>query len=504
MKTSLSILLVYLILVTVPLFGQSTNEEQVIPTSLYSQNNGDLAIQQVIPVLNKGFVVYKADSIAQPELIELSFYDLNLQLISTKKIPTNRTDGLFEVEKIFLWNNDLVLLASSYALDLEKNQLLYYQFNLPDFQLIASKTILETIAPYDVYVPYFSKLSLDQSKLIVLGWDYLENDSKASITIKILDSQLTEIRNQSYQFNYANEKLALEDVFLDNAGKAYIVGNNYKGNLKYGIRPALIEHFITILNPDSTDKFWVVEKFKRFFPSFQYALANDGTFMGIGFWEKGVKRGIGSYIFEPNAISPTTSIQTIDYKTFKAAFIGNSNKLKHFEHHLESYEMKKVLVKENAFYIIGEHISFGILEDEYLLEDIIIAKVTPKGDIGWLKRIPKKQNVLTGIEQFNSFTLLEQKDKLYFLFNDNPENYGVDILKEIKIALVPDVQPAIVGLNLQTGMITRNLLRDTLDKNQLLIPDFCQFIAQNDALFINMKLGVNAGKLSLEKGKIPE
>ena len=298
--------------------GQIPIREHVEPELFNSQNNL-LIIEKVIPVPEKGVVIYKVDNVEQPNKVEVSFYDMNLQLVSTRAISTSRTNELFAIENIFIWNNALVFLASLYYPGPKKNHLLFYQYNLPALELIQSKLILETIAPTDVYIPYFSKLSTDKSKLLVLGWNYTQPKANAHIKFKILDSQLKETREQQYKFEYQNQKIALEDLFLDDNGTVFLTGNNYRGDPDFKIKVTQLDHFVVGFYPDLSSKIWSIKTGEYNFQRVQYSLNPNSELIGLGFWSRMVKGGTGFIKINPISKALTFKTVPIENKTFKGA-----------------------------------------------------------------------------------------------------------------------------------------------------------------------------------------
>ena len=58
----------------------------------------------------------------------------------------------------------------------------------------------------------------------------------------------------------------------------------------------------------------------------------------------------------------------------------------------------------------------------YHYNDIIVVKVLEDGSIEWAEKIPKVQISTNDSGFYSSYNLSVVRDKLYFVFNDNPKN----------------------------------------------------------------------------------
>lgn len=461
-------------------------------TTNATDSTTNLVLQEVISVDSQGFIIFKTDFLEQPTCIEFSFYDTNLQLVSTHKMPTIHKNEFFAIEKVFIWQGKLIMHASLYLPESQKNQLVQYQFSLPDLKPLSSKLVLVSKAPKDIQVPYFSKLSPDKSKLLVVGWNYNKSKENARITMRVLDENLAEIRRQTYQFDYENRRFAIEDVFIDNAGNVYVAGNNYNSSLAFSPISPILDQFVLGLFPNSKEKMWRIEKDKYKFPAFKFNLNSASELIGTGFIKKGVKEGIAFFKINPKTITPTIQSQVIIKKDFQEAYRKNNKNFKTPTNDFSGYELNQFIAKADAYFLIGERVNFNYLED------ILVIKLDLSGNLIWLSRIPKQQDDIFGTGNF-SYSLLERKEKFYFLFNDDYENYKKEGLNEIKTAEVLTAQLATAELNLATGELNRRPVRNFIKKDYLFIPRYCKLIGKEEALLISSGILTNTDSYILRK-----
>ena len=487
MKTNL-IIFFYFFLCTASVFSQVTDTS--------STNN--LKLEQIIPVLDKGYIVYKTDSIEQPTVVDLSFFDMNHHLVSSRTIPTDRTNEWFAVEETFVWDNSFVLLASLYHPGPHRNHLLLYQFNLPDLTLKQSKILLKTTAPPDVYVPYFSTLSPDKSKLLVAGWNYTKPKENAQIILKVLDKELKTSQEKKYDFDFQNRRFAIDEIFLTNSETIYLTGNNYRGilNMDASPNPAQTDHFIVGFTQRVDNKYWSIKKAKHFFSPFKYVLAENATLVGMGFWNRGAKDGIGFVKINPKVTTLEIQTAIISPDLLKKTFDTDSIKLGRFHTNFPDYDLRNLVTKKDAYYFIGER---NIITST---KEILIAKYTLAGSLIWIKLIPKIQPNFNDTEEFLSFTLFERPNKLYFLFNNTEQNGKENIINITNLITPPAPQLTVAELSLADGTIKKRPINNVMDENFIFSPIYSQLIGKEDALFIGKGVKAKAGAFLLKKIKM--
>lgn len=460
--------------------SKSTNKEKVI------------TLAEVIPVPNKGFILFQTDNIEAPTILDFSYYNIEGDLVSQTKIPTTRTNELFAIEKLFIWNNQLIICSALYQPGLKKNHLLYYAYSLPDLKLVKSKILLKTIAPPDVLVPYFVSISPDSSKLAVLGWNYNIPEGKTRVQTKIFDENLSEIRTDKYTFEYENQQIAIDDIFIDDKEKIYITGNNYNGDLGYVYYKNRLDYFVVGLLPNKEQKFWSIKKEKYHFNQIVYKMNKDQQLIGTGFWSKGLKTGIGfiSLAKDTQYVS-TELIEPID---FKEAYVKNLPTIKPPNNKFLDYDLNHFICKEDGYYVIGENRFI-----ENYSKDILAIKLNIEGKVEWLSRLPKSQNIFRMKEKLASYAMIEREDNLYFIFNDNYQNYEAGNKRYKGISFASEAKPTIATLSLSTGMSERSKLENLIQKDYFFLPPFCQNISTPEVVVVTAGDFSKAGKFLLKR-----
>jgi len=484
----------------------------IIPSFLFGQEIGPIShskqksksnnkqkvitLEEVIPVPNKGFILFKTDDFDAPTVLDLSYYNLEGELVSTIKIPTTRTNELFAIEQLFIWDDQLIICSSLFQPGLKKNHLLYYAYSLPDLKLVQSQILLKTIAPADVLVPYFISISPDSSKLAVLGWNYNIPEGKARVQTKIFNKDLAEIRADKYTFDYENQRIAIEEIFIDDKAQIYITGNNYNGDLEFLSFKHRLDYFVVGLLPDKQQKFWSIKKEKYHFNQIVYQMNKEQKLVGAGFWSKGLNTtGVGFIDIAKDTQYIAT--EPIEFNDFKEAYRKNLPTIKTPSNKFLDYDLTHFICKSDGYFVIGEN----RLQVDHL-KDILAIKLSKAGKIEWLSRIPKSQNIYRMKEKLASFSIIERKEELFFIFNDNHQNYEGENKKYKSIRSALEAKPTLAKLSLTTGMVERTKLENLIQKDYFFIPAFCQNISNQEVVVVTAGDFSKAGKFLLKRIQI--
>ena len=85
---------------------------------------------------------------------------------------------------------------------------------------------------------------------------------------------------------------------------------------------------------------------------------------------------------------------------------------------------------------------------------------------------------------------------MYFIFNDNQENYKKEGSRKLKATYVQTfistLTPAVAEINLLSGGVMRRPLKNLMDNDYILLPQHCNIIEKEDVLFIG--IGTSAEK----------
>ena len=115
----------------------------------------------------------------------------------------------------------------------------------------------------------------------------------------------------------------------------------------------------------------------------------------------------------------------------------------------------------------------------YHYNDIIVVNIDASGQIVWANKIPKKQITRNDGGYHSSYVLSVVKDKLYFVFNDNPKNLVIEKegkLKNIKIG--KEAMAVIVEIDME-GNQKKKALFSARNSEAVARPKVCRQASDN-------------------------
>jgi hypothetical protein len=116
--------------------------------------------------------------------------------------------------------------------------------------------------------------------------------------------------------------------------------------------------------------------------------------------------------------------------------------------------------------------------------EICITSISPKGEIEWVRMIPKKEvSFNNGLEI--GYALLKSTDSLYFLYNDDKDNLNNSLdTKAVPINILKDAVATLVTVSFD-GKMSRNIAFNIKEFTKgLIFPRFCKQLSPNEMFFI--------------------
>ena len=134
----------------------------------------------------------------------------------------------------------------------------------------------------------------------------------------------------------------------------------------------------------------------------------------------------------------------------------------------------------------------------YYYDDIIAFKLGLNGEFVWQKRIEKSQVSINDGGPFSSYSSFCDGEKIYFLFNDNSNNYGDDgqfsqegeRVYSSNLSMIRNVA-ASAEIDLLSGSMFRKTLFTRKDLKSLVLPKMFELDQKNCLLFLYAVNGLN-------------
>ncbi|MBI9053411.1 MAG: hypothetical protein JEY96_06305 [Bacteroidales bacterium] len=372
------------------------------------------------------------------------------------------------------------------------------------------------------------RLSRDSSKVLIYYDLPYDKGSKEKFGFHVFDKNLNQLWEKKVTLPYNDELFDIKNYKVDNLGNVHLLGRiipeRVKGDL-YG-KLKYKHQILSYLNNGNDLKEYLVEIEGKFLSEMQIELNDDQDIMCGGFYsdtytkvhsDVGYKIGsdaaTGTYFIKIDGNSK--EIINKNFKEFGVDFITQNmseKQKKKTEKKIEKgkknadirrYDLKDFIIREDGrAFLIGEQYYVNISEQyytdskgdrkskkvyTYYYNDIIVINISPEGKIEWATKIPKRQRTVDDGGFYSSYAHSVVNDKLYFVFNDNPENLSYDgvgtpaIFTKGRNSIV-----VLVELN-SKGDYTRETLFSTKDEEIFTRPKVCEQISEKEMILYGQK-----------------
>lgn len=135
--------------------------------------------------------------------------------------------------------------------------------------------------------------------------------------------------------------------------------------------------------------------------------------------------------------------------------------------------------------------SFTTTINYYYYDDVIAFRISKDGQMVWQKRIPKSQVSTNDYGEFSSYCSFQSEKSLNFIFNDHLKNYdesGIydrteDNFYSFNLSKKNNAV-ALVKIDLETGVITREMMESRKDLDAIVVPKQCRVDHLNKNMLI--------------------
>jgi hypothetical protein len=330
---------------------------------------------------------------------------------------------------------------------------------------------------FDIYT------SLDQSKILIKyrKKPKVKNDKKSKdiLGVQVFDSNLTNLWKNEYRMPYTERRMDALDFAVDSQGDGYILSKVYHDdsnrdkkkrkdkNANFHIELFKLRDGVKEIE---TTKITLEEKFIATISLFE---TNDGTMTCAGFYNRNGSGGSGnvaafaltsSNIMSANAdgvfVSKITKEgELINKSSFEIPvevlnqYVKNRTKKKNKKKDKKGKaEFESLVLKDLFFmddgsftlvaeqdYIRSHRNSKGHITYTYHYNDMLITKVSPDGELEWMKKLPKRQSGAPKMGQVYdtskryqggmSYSYFYTRGNHYLVFLDNVKNIDLPLDK---------------------------------------------------------------------------
>lgn len=387
------------------------------------------------------------------ETVKISHFNNKVKLVKEAELELylGKKDMEFE---FFVQMNSQIHVFSSYANKKTKTNGLYTQ-------TINKKTLLPNNDRKKIAeIPFTNKffkgagafdysLSSDSSKIILFYHLPYEKKESEKFGFHVLDQKMNEIWANDITLPYTDELFEIHDHILDNFGNVHVLGKKYKDKPKDRRKgnPNFNYVILSYFKGENKVREYDVKLEEKYLAEMHIVINMDHELICAGFYSNsGTLEADGSFYLKID--SESKEIVVKNFKEFDLNFItqnmsdkeekkARKKDAKGKDTELWMYDLKEfVIYDDGSIILIGEQYyvetktktttSNGSTKTTttyyYHYNDIVVVNIDFMGNILWAEKVGKKQRTINDGGFFSSYNLSVVGDKLYFVFNDHPDN----------------------------------------------------------------------------------
>jgi hypothetical protein len=315
---------------------------------------------------------------------------------------------------------------------------------------------------------FFHAISEDSSRIVVYNPLSDEKKGPKGIVLSVFDGNFNKVWSKDVKFR---SDFFVEEYKVDNKGIVYVLGHSIR-ETKRG--ESLEYELITYSENGSIRKSYPITVPDALVSEVSFKIDIHGDVYCAGFYSGQDLNGIrGAFFFKidtdkgliQNARKTELGLDFLTLglsakKANKALEAARKGDDKNYPE-LENFRLEKLIVRsDGGVVLIAEQFYIRERRDNYYgpysyydyyspfyspfyspyyssynynragsyyefnYNDIVVLNIGPDGVIDWQVNIPKAQETMNDGGRYSSFAMINVKDKLHFLFNDNPKNYG--------------------------------------------------------------------------------
>jgi len=350
--------------------------------------------------------------------------------------------------------------------------------------------------------------SEDSTKILIVNNPPFQKYANEKFGFKILDESLTELNNLEIELPYKDKYFSVSDYILSTDGNIYMLiqiqlekKEKEKGEAGY-----YYEIIAVSTSGKGSVKEYKVALPQKYITDVSYK--DDGKYLiCAGFYnnieQKGWSRDEINGVFYIRINKETQEVEAKGIKDLDKDFIAEltsqkkANKgrgiastflLKQF---VKKSDGGSILVAENSYWYTVTTCTTDPktgarscrTDYHYVRNNIIAININPDASIKWYTNIPKYQHTVNDGGMYSSYMFATNKDKMFFIFNDNPKN-----MDPTKVKKASDVKGtgnmkksvAVIVTLSEDGKFDKKVLFSNKENKSILLPSSYQKVGKNE------------------------
>jgi hypothetical protein len=356
------------------------------------------------------------------------------------------------------------------------------------------------------------RLSQDSSKVLVfysLPYDFGDPEK---FGFAVYDDQMNRLWQKDVVLPYRDELFDVESVKVDNYGNVYLLGLLYKDVRKAKRKGAANYQYkvLSYTQEGKNENEYAVSLPDKFLTDMQIGIRSNQDIVCAGFYSDFGKLSIrGTFFLSIDA--KTKAVKTESFKEFDINFITQNmterqaekakrREEKGQEQEMYEYDLDKLIVRsDGGALLIGEQFFINTVTytsytgnraitrtvTYYYYNDIIVVNINPDGNIAWSVKVPKRQSSVNDGGFYSSYAMAINKDKIYFVFNDNPNNLDYSGVGRVQEAGLRNQVVTVASVNAR-GEMKRQLLGAGAGE-VIIRPKVCEQISYSEMLLFGQR-----------------
>jgi hypothetical protein len=351
-------------------------------------------------------------------------------------------------------------------------------------------------------------ISKDKKSIAIIAIHHAEKEMNEQFTATVCDARMNKLWQKDITLPYDSKLFVNEDLLLDNNGNIYIRGRIYTEIVKEKKKGAPNYSYKILAYRDEGKSFkeYSVNLKDKFITDLGFNITDDDKLAVAGFYsDRGTTtiKGVCFVLID----AATEDVVKEGTKEFDASFMSLFNRKdvskKKDDAELYEYDLDNIIIRSDGgalllaeqFYIVERTYTTGTGSSlstrtvyYYNYNDIIAVNINPNMSIDWATRIPKRQTTVNDGGYYSSYAYAIKDDKIYLLFNDDPDNIAVNDPRSIAQYTSPKRSAATLVTMGSDGKWKKRLLFSNKEEGVILRPKICE---QNspDQMFLYAEKG---------------
>ena len=382
-------------------------------------------------------------------------YDYQLKLVKSIDLDEILERAGYEYHFIDYQNKKIQLYITQYNYD-QKSRALFTQ-EIDQESLLPIGEPIELHRNNDLKSSnfkgelYASSVSPNERyNFLLIESDIKDKDSR-NLVLLSFDQDFNKMWETELNIPFPKKYVDVMSVKIDNFNQAHILVK-----IKNEVNPQLYQLKIySIIDEGGVTKEMMLNVPDRHLSNIQTASFNENELVCAGFYSNKQYSSIaGTFYFKLDFVHQ--QILEEKYSEFEIDFITlfmsdkNAKKMekkdkKGKDVEMPDYKLDELIIKEDgSILLIAEQFRIDVVTSYYgqygastttyyfNYNDIIVVNYSKAGDVQWMTKVPKAQRTAGDEGFYSSYSMIMQDDNLYFIYNDNLDNFLLDDVKKIR------------------------------------------------------------------------